>query len=512
MKRLSSIIYHFSFSVALLLLLASCSKNKGAQLIPDDAIVVVRIDPVKMLKGGGDGEDSELKKRLKKEINNMSADKEIRQKLTDIVDDPTSSGFDFTEPVYFYLAGDLNRNADFGFVGSVASKSDLTDLLETVFAEEENVIMDEGDGGVRYAAMGPNVLIYNGDWFYVGTVNFDRDYNPDIDSKIETLLARIDGEETIMGNEGFEKMEVKDGLAQLLVVGSNLGDEAEAMTNILPDELDLRDMAMLFDFTLDESEAVLTGDVLAFSDAWQEYIDKNDKLANDFTEQQLKYVSGHAFSALVSVDAEKYIKEVTRMLQKVAPEAFDQNGPLAVLKEYAGSLEGTLSLDIRGISEEGRPQIAVYAATTNDDIINHLLRADSDTLALADDGSYLLPITEYDWFSDQMTVVDYAAAGFKNGLTFYVSSNGNQFQQTQNELDYSDLKGKGFYMRFNFACLNDYVDMIDGKERDMVQSIADGLGYLEAYYEGDGTTVLRLAAKDDMTIGEAFGQVLKSLF
>ena len=69
MKRLSSIIYHFSFSVALLLLLASCSKNKGAQLIPDDAIVVVRIDPVKMLKGGGDGEDSELKKRLKKEIN-----------------------------------------------------------------------------------------------------------------------------------------------------------------------------------------------------------------------------------------------------------------------------------------------------------------------------------------------------------------------------------------------------------------------------------------------------------
>ena len=142
MKRLSFLV---TMLVALMLL-ASCSKQQGQQLVPEDALFVMRIDAKQASeKSGLTGDKSELSKWLKKQVKAMGLDKEVRDKVLDILDDPTKSGIDLTEPLYLYAAGDFDDNTDAGLVGTIASEANFTDMLETL-GEEAGLSIEEEDG------------------------------------------------------------------------------------------------------------------------------------------------------------------------------------------------------------------------------------------------------------------------------------------------------------------------------------------------------------------------------
>ena len=144
------------------LMLASCSKKQGSCLIPDNAAFVFRLDMTKMMESTGmKGDDTSTKKEIEKLIKDAGLDKEIREKLLEIVDDPTSSGIDFTEPFFAYAAPAEERGAFEGaLVGCVASKGDLEDTIEKLASDNDDISLEESNGVVTLRAKG----VYR--WFF----------------------------------------------------------------------------------------------------------------------------------------------------------------------------------------------------------------------------------------------------------------------------------------------------------------------------------------------------------
>ena len=143
------------------------------------------------------------------------------------------------------------------------------------------------------------------------------------------------------------------------------------------------------------------------------------------------------------------------------------------------------------------------------DVIYSGAAADSMAAAMSSNGQYLLPITEYDWFTEEENVVGVAAAGYSDGLTYYVTDSEKAMVEPDEHLKSSDIKGKGFFLRFDFSCLNDYEDMMGPEENKVLQKLASGLDCMEAYYEGSGKCVFRLSAKGSKSIAEVFGGIVK---
>lgn len=513
MKKISYVM----MTLMAMLLLASCSSKQSAKLVPDNALLVMRVDLTKMQEKTGlkSGEDSDLKDWMKELIEDMRFDDAINDKLLAIIDDPSKTGVDLTEPLYLYAAGDFEDNTDAGLVGTIASEANFTDMLETL-GDEAGLSIEEEDGVKYVEAGGEGALIFTGDWFYIGTVDSK------IKKTIKTLKERADGKGTLEGNKAFDEMNGKDGLMQLLVIGSGLKEMSEMaeLEKVLPDGMKLKDIAGLIDLELKGNEAVITSSMLALSDKAQKYIDDGDKVVNAIDASQAKYISDRALSAFVNIDVKGYLDLLKDNVEKIAKNLGDsefgdeismEQGILDKISEFAKELDGTASVDFYGIDDEGEPLFNIYVGTKSNEMLNKLMAemaedADSTVADVADgDGPFMIPITKTDWqWSEQNEdydfvekVVGYRYAGFKNGQTYFCSDEDDVLKTPSKKLSADAIKGKGFYIRFNFGCFKDYLDQMSGSEREVAKVVVDNFDFMELYYEGKGTGVFRLTTKGD---------------
>ena len=494
MKRISFVM---TLLVAMLLL-ASCSKNQSASLIPEDALMVMRFDVTKMQEQSGmnDGK-SELKKRIREFIKDADMDKELRNRLLEIVDDPTASGIDFTEPIYFYFAGDMERKVDLGFVATMADQGSFKDLLKAILEEDGDLELEEAEGGVQYVNMHGTALIFSSDWVYAGQAS-------DIEETVAELQERASSSKNFANTPAFAKLEKKDGLAQMLFLGAGIEamntrevkEAKKAINKMLPDGAELKDVASLTDFTLGDGELLISAETVPLSDAWQEYIDKTDKTALDFTKEQCKYVSGEALSVFANFDIKTYYKLLKPVLKEQMGAGSDE---LEIIDQLVKSLDGTVAFDLYGLNDESEPQFSLYVGTKNDEPINFVLENMADSVVNNGDGEYLIPINEYDWFSETYEFKGFQGVGYRNGMTYYVTDPETAFSAAGEKFPTKELKGKGFYARFNFGFLNKLASEMRGEEADIAEKVADTYDTAEMYYEGNGKAVLRITTKSKKT-------------
>lgn len=497
MKRLSII---FALCAALLLIVTSCSKKQSANLIPDDAIVVLRLDPVTMQKQSGlnDGK-SGLSKWMKDNLNDTDMPKKLRKMALEIIDDPMASGIDFSEPLFFYVAGeDIERKPDLGLVGCIASQDKLSELVEEV-TDLLDIDVKEADGGIKYVSAEDGALVYSADWFYLGTAF-------DIDETIETLKQRVEGKNTLAGNDTFEKMCNKDGLMQMLFLGSGFEDliystpelkEAmkEAMKT-MPEGVKLEDMAYLADLSLGDGEMLLVSEYLPLSSAMRDYFNECEKIVGDISKDQTRYMSGRFLNAFLNIDAKKYFDIMKPMLENELGDEAAEAMPL--IEEVVNNLDGTLSAELYDI-KEGQPQFNIYVGTKNSDALDLFMAQTGMELESNAPGEYLIPNTEYDFESDSLVTTGYFGLGFKNGQIYFTSDPEQAFTEPSDKFPASELKGKGFYIRFNFGALNDLAKNADSEERDLMNKVAGTYDYVEAYYEKGGKGIFRITTKSKKT-------------
>ncbi len=512
MKRISFVV--LSFAALMLLMLASCSKQQGAAtLIPDDAFIVMRLDVMQgMEKSGLKGDNSDMKKWIEEQIKEAGLDKELSDKMLQILDDPTKSGIDFTEPAFIYVSTDFGKKVEGGFVANMASESDLTNLLKTL--EDMDFPGVEKKDGVNYVELGDETaIIYCDDWFFGGATD-------DVTETIATLKERASGKGSLSGNKALEVMCNKTGVAQILFQLSafnNIKDRDTKMAlmmaeKALPEGVKLEDMASVTDFQLNKGETLITTEGVMLSSKAQEYFEENLKMLKPIVKEQAKFISDKALSLFVNLDMKKFEEYIEKM--KDIYEIDDED--MEDVKKVFGTLDGTLALDLYGISDNG-PMLSAYLGTKDNSLLSEakeeMFNGEAKEVA-ADE--YLVPTDyDYDWDADDnfvMTPKAWGVMGFKDGLTYFSGEAENAFKAPATEYPFGNVKGCGFFARFNFSIFKDYLKNVedDDEARMVMQAVGDIFDYAELYADKDGKGIFRIANKDNnKTLIEAISDYAK---
>lgn len=493
---------YFVLTMLAVLVLASCSKKQGAKLVPEDAIVVARMDLTQMMeKTGMKGDDSSLKQWVSKAIKDAGLDKEVREKILEIVDDPTATGIDFTEPVYAYFALEGDRET-FGIVGSVASKDDITDLLDMIADQTRDLAVEEySDGGVKYLQMDrSSAFIYNSDWFYIGAVQRDEDYDPDMDATIDALLERADGKGSIEGNPAFEKMCEHQGLLQVGLFGSGIDaiKGSQELAKYLPDNLELKDIAAMMELAVNDGEILATAEPLPVSTDWQEYIDKQMSTLKDIEEAQAKYICDNGIVAFVNISTKNLYNRIKHYANSLGMSRSDKQ-QLEELKPLIDAFEGWASLEVSGWSDETMPPMKAYVGTKDRSVVDMVMAMQEDSALVAEQEQYIIPI-DYDYDFDYDTgeyvkiPTQFAALGWKNKATYLLlNCDDEPFKTSGHKFSKSDIKGVGAYARISGKFVADALRASEPYDDQLWDAIEKLFDYAELYADNGAKLVARIA-------------------
>ena len=481
--------------LAAVLVLASCTKDKSVatRLIPENAVIVGRFDVKQTIDKSGLNPNSRLFKKLKSNLSDADMSEEMREKLIDIVLNPNSSGIDFDQPVFFYFTGQNDNMA--GLVGTVTNKGDLIELLNQIAEENNDDEVEEEDGIYRAG----DTMVFSDDWFFVGDIN---------DDIIETLKDMAStGEGSMAEDEGMQKLCEKTGVLSFLVSGKGLGqiddrDMRKALQQ-LPEGLDINDVAAVADLQLNDGEALMESQILAFSTEWQEYIEESESAVNDITDELVEYVSNDGLAVFLNLDTNKLWEKIEQLLEA---NGMNDAETMNVAQKVFQSMEGSLALDVNGFTGE-RPNLAVFAKSRDSFIVEALSgMMEGEDLTSTGTNSFRFVEYDYDWDAyfnggSELNRIPsaYLDFGSERNITYlYYNQQSQEFGSARNGFPARELKGKGCYARFNFDFFKNIDEDAIGEETSMImKEVAKLFNYAEAYYEGEGKSVLRIATNDE---------------
>lgn len=164
---------HFYYScltlLAAVMVLASCSKEKDGnvclKLIPEDAAIVMRFDVKQSLEAIGYDKEDELKDQLKDAISENVDDEDLLNMLSEIVDDPSATGLDTSNPMYLYVSANLSNIV--GLVGTTADTKKLEAFVNKLSEKADGDEVEEVDG-VKYMEVKEAGIAFTDDWFFIG--------------------------------------------------------------------------------------------------------------------------------------------------------------------------------------------------------------------------------------------------------------------------------------------------------------------------------------------------------
>lgn len=500
MKKLSIVMT----MLLAVLLLASCSKNQSARLIPDNAFAVLSLNVIKTMESTGmKGDDTSVKEQIEKFIKDAGLDKEVRDKLMDIIDDPTSSGIDFTEPIYLYFALGGSNGLAGGLVGTTANKGDLEDVIKMMGDMDDDIELQEYESdGVQYARLDHStILAFNSDWFYLGPVERGSDWEEAAEDTIEEILDRANGNNNMEGNEVFEQMSNRKGLLQVAFFGTGWEDMpgmSEAMSQ-LPEGCELKDIGGIADLIINNGEIVLEGETILLSDAWKEQLDIIK--AETIEKSQAKYADAEGALAIINADPKGLYDYLKKLLKNAGASDSDMD-MLNEAKPIFDTLTGQAMIALNSWERNDNPEVVAYVGTSDNTLVETIMSkgADSEEVVKVDDDEYRIPI-DYDYdYNDSigdyvMTPTKFINAGWKNDQTYFLMNTDDE-PFTAPRHAFTDVKGMGLFIYVAGEMLGQAISNMND-DMDMVgKAVEDVFDYMELYMESSTKGVFRIAMND----------------
>jgi hypothetical protein len=215
MKEMKSKILLFCLFATLTL--SSCKKTEYTNAIPSDAAAVMTIDMKALAQKSGinDQENATLKQHLTDALKNgLSA--ETADRMGKIMDDPSKSGFDFSEKVYVYASKEFDFSPVIDLC--VDSKRQLTKTIEAL-AKSQLCTTPEDAHDYQYTILGGKaVLAYNR-----GTA-ICVEAKEGMTDKVRTTLDKVMSlkkEKSIRTNKLFDKLKDSKEDISFFVDGKN---------------------------------------------------------------------------------------------------------------------------------------------------------------------------------------------------------------------------------------------------------------------------------------------------
>ncbi len=190
-----------------LLTLSSCRKTEYTHAIPADAAAVISVDmkSIAIKSGINDKENTVLKQHLSDALKN-GLNSETSDRLAKILENPSKSGFDLTEPVYAYSAKEFDNETVIDLC--VGDRGDLNSTVEDLAKSQLCSPPEETDHYKFTIVMGKAVLAYNrGTALLVPTKGGMTD-------KIRTALDKVmqyKKEESFCTDKAFDALKERKG-------------------------------------------------------------------------------------------------------------------------------------------------------------------------------------------------------------------------------------------------------------------------------------------------------------
>ena len=348
--------------------LASCQKeSKSAQLIPTDALMVMRWDVKQTLLKSKATESNQLKEKLNAKIDEQQQlSASLKEKMKAIVEDPANSGVDFTQPFFFALSGDIQTNPIGTFVGSLSDAGKLTDLLNE--AKEEGMELQEKDGIQYVKAGGDAYFAFNDDNFIF--------FGGKKGATIEDVIARFNNSDNaLVESEEFKKMNEAKGFLQFMMRGEAMAKimanaPKEATAN-LPEGFTFEGMSALVDLNTEKGKAILDCEIIATNDFWKDYLKQSIGAYEEIDGDAVEYLTKGGFALLAGINGENCAK----MMEKYSKNF---NGLLseeqfALLLKVMSSIDGDIAVSVTGMTEGNpKPVIAAYLETKDNSLLTEL--------------------------------------------------------------------------------------------------------------------------------------------
>lgn len=509
---------HFFLNAAVILsavaLICSCgSKPKGAVLLPEDAQVVTCIDVEETIEASELGGDRQFKEKVRNSIKQMGLSRMMEKQITDIVEDPSTTGIDFKEP-FFYAVLDIDRML-FAFTGSLNDSEKFESLLRTTMTEMN------GDSALKSTVADPNVKFarIDGDAFILfdndGFIICNKNYDEDEAGFVEYMAKQFSEEKNYSQTKGYDMLMNENGIAKMhIACGKILASQNMKMSlDRLPAEtkkkIDLfyeSDVIMALNVSKGEASYVCTFD--PGTDEAKKYYDKMCESAGEIKGTFLKYIDKDALmAAAMNFDGKKYIElqdeQINNMLGLMSMLNAEE------IKELIKTINGdfTIGINSKLLGKNKVPEMKIYGSTDNSMLVESIAETNSNDMVKNGD-RWIIKLTEseytnvngsYDWIEKE---IGQATLGYKDNASYFtISEKGNDaFKASGNAIDKSDFKGNKFYMRLNFAPMlkmKEVEEMLGSMgEGEIIRDVIKEINYAEMTVENNYKAEIRLVMND----------------
>lgn len=448
-------------AVALVLMLASCSsKPKYADMIPANTVAILRVD-AKTLAEQSSESGNLLTQKLKDSFAKEEMSMETKEKVMKIIDNPAEAGVDLRDAVLLCMGTNVEK--DITLLATLHDADKFEELLNLV-AKESGQGQVKTKDQMKYLYTPSGMLAFNEDVLVVCPA-MGGDQEQEAVANAEKILSGQNGADS----KFVDKLLECDGALSVMVTGEvyNMQEEAKAlMGQALPKDLNLKDVAILADLSMDRGEAVVDYETLTSSEAWEKYQKTYEEMCGKLDGDMAKSLSKDGFALFCHLDGAKLL-EVIKNNPAVAQAGEEA---MKMLESIYGSIDGDVAIGLDGYDPAmGIPSITAYMKT-KDNGISTLLT----TLAQG--------------------VVQ---TGYKDGYTYALTNKeAKPFDEAKNAFAKSDIAGKRAYVYFNFGLLRTIAVANGGSESQGMFVAAALFDVLEADYKGDGKGQVKLTLRD----------------
>jgi hypothetical protein len=503
------------------LFLVSCTGNleqasrvdslQVANLIPNDAAIVVKFDAMQVLDESGVLKDEKVQKRLKDQVFD-DMPKALREKAEALIEDPAASGVDPSKPVLFYFVDEKN----FGFVGALQDRDLFEETINMVAKETDRDKVEEA-GDISYMQIDQTAILAFDDARFIITPT-ERDLSK---KQIQKMLEeKFDIDESILSNDNFVEFASSNSelayfmnVEAVLDIASEVIPETGRYMNLLKPVDELKNFDVVASLAFEYGETVLSFKMLPKNDKGEEYLAEMEKCYKDISGDHFKYVSADApFVLATGLDGAEYKNYIKKMGALDVLNMFGDEEVAEFVDMYIdvlSTVNGDVTIALSELSEDD-PQ-ALVAVNTEERKIFDVLK---DELAgVAQKKS-----------ADNYVVGDSkmsGAFGVEDETTYFVIGE-DKLKEQSKSMDSDDFNGYKM-----FACLfvdnlmkspliEDVLDKYVGdNELDEVMEYVEMVDKVTMSYD-EGEVQLKIVMKDsDVNIlgvvGEVLIDVIKSL-
>lgn len=346
-----------------IIFLASCSnKPEGVKVIPKDVGLVSVIDMYALFKKGNLKELEELSfmRTLKKEVRNE--DKRIAKFIDKLVEDPRTTGVDFTKDLYMFYVDQASDEQYFCMSLDVANQDKFAEFIEELLEKSKLEYNLEKEELYKYIILEKEVAIAWDNGKAVLLIAKNRASRKNLDLQLETLFELKETNQ-LTGNKEFANFYKKKKDVSLWFSTNMLVDMPEFKSLKKDFGYRLSDNYVTAHLNFDDEKIKLNTEVF-LNEEMTEQMNKYNIWNNNFNAKILNYLPKESLAnTSVAVNPSSYYSLLKSEENLEGFESSFKSAASFDLEDFVASFKGSLIfslIDFREVEHTYKDYVRVY--------------------------------------------------------------------------------------------------------------------------------------------------------